>query len=96
MATRAEVYNALDSERDYQDMRIARDGTTAPGPEHYHSPEEFLIYMDAYLNEAKRVASSVWGPECKPAVMEIVRKVTALGVACMEQNGAPQRKGFER
>lgn len=91
MVNRDEVYSAIDSERDYQDMRIKRDGTTAPGPEHYHSPEEFVMYMDYYLGLAKQSASTIWGPACKPAMMEIVRKVTALGVAAMEQNGAPRR-----
>lgn len=91
MSTRQDVYAALDSERDYQDMRISRDGTTAVGPEHYHTPEEFLLYMDYYLNLAKQTASTVWGSECKPAIMEIVRKITALGVANMEANGAPKR-----
>lgn len=94
MASRKEVYTALDSERDYQDHRIQTDGSTALG-EHYHSPEEYLVYMQDYLNEALHTAARVWGPACKPAIMEIVRKVTALGVACMEHNGAPQRKGFE-
>lgn len=95
MPTRREVYDALDSERAYQEMRIKRDGSTSAQPEGKHSPEEFLVYMDNYLHEAKRVATHTWGPKCTPAVMEVVRKVTALGVACMEANGAPQREGFE-
>lgn len=91
MPKRSEVYKAVDSERDYQDRRIARDGTTASGSEHYHTPEEFILYMEDYLNEARHVASRTWGPTAKPAIMELVRKVTALGVACMEANGAPHR-----
>lgn len=97
MATREEVYSALDSERDYQEMRRHRDGSTTVGGDgsvHDHTPEEFLIYMQDYLNEALHTASRTWGPTCKPKVMEIVRKVTALGVACMEANGAPRREGF--
>jgi len=27
-------------------------------------------------------------------VQHIMRKVTAMGVACMEQQGAPRREGF--
>lgn len=90
MHTRNEVYAAIDSERDYQEMRIVRDGSTAVGA-HHHTPEEFLLYMEDYLNEAKHIASRTWGPAAKPAIMEVVRKVVALGVACMELNGAPHR-----
>lgn len=89
MTPRTEVYAAIDGERDYQDMRLARDGSTSP--EGIHSPEEYLLYMESYLNEAKEVASRVWGPECRPAILDIVRKVTALGVVCMEQNGVVTR-----
>lgn len=94
MASRGEVYAALDSERDYQESRRVRDGSTAEGRE--HSAEEWLIYMNSYLREANEVAARVWGPECTPRIMEIVRKVTALGVAAMEACGAPQRVGFPR
>lgn len=90
MASREEVYHALDTERDYQQMRISRDGSTAPNGE--HSPEEYLLYMEHYIHLAREVASTVWGPEAKPAILEVIRKVTALGVACMEANGAPVRK----
>lgn len=90
MTSRQEVYEVLDGERDYQEMRIKRDGSTADNG--VHTPEEYLLYMEDYLTEAKHVASRVWGAECHPAILEIVRKVTALGVACMEQNGAPARK----
>ena len=91
MTSRADVYAALDSERDYQEMRVKRDQGAG-----FHSTEEFLLYMDYYLTETKKIATTTWGPEAKPAILEFIRKVTALGVACMEQHGAPQRKGFER
>ena len=90
--TRREVYAALDSERDYQDMRIVRDGSTGDLAEHSHTPEEYLLYMQDYLTEGIHVASRTWGAACKPAILEVIRKVTALGVACMEQNGAPLRQ----
>ena len=91
-STRQEVYTALDSERDYQDSR----GVATDGHRHVHGFEEYLLYIDDYLTEAKHTASRVWGAEARPKVMEIIRKVTALGVACMEDNGAIQRAGFER
>lgn len=91
--TRAEVYSVLDSERDYQDMRIVRDGSTSAG-EHFHTPEEYIVYIQHYLNDALETASTTWGPDCKPAVMDKLRKVGALVVAAIEDNGAPRRAGF--
>lgn len=86
MATRAEVYAAIDSERNYQDMRKARDS----GAE-FHSIEEFLVYMKVYLDDTMSVSAKTWGPEAGPKTLDMLRKVTALGVACMEQHGAPYR-----
>lgn len=91
MTSRADVYAAIDSERDYQEMRVKRDQGAG-----FHSTEEFLLYMDYYMTETKKIASTTWGPKAKDAILEFVRKVTALGVACMEQHGAPQRAKFER
>lgn len=92
MSTREEVYSALDGERAYQESLVEKTGPTADNGK--HSPEEFLLYMQDYLTEATHVASRTWGAECHPKVLAIVRKVTALGVACMEANGAPRREGF--
>lgn len=91
--TRAAVYAAIDSERAYQEMRIVRDGSTSAHTP--HEPEAYIIYMEDYLTEARRVASHTWGPESKAAILEVLRKVVALGVACMEAHGAPQRSGFK-
>lgn len=91
--TRAEAYSVLDSERDYQDMRIVRDGSTSVG-EHYHTPEEYIVYLEHYLQDARATASTTWGPDCKAAVMDKLRKVGALVVAAIEDNGAPRRDGF--
>lgn len=90
MTSRADVYRAIDSERAYQEMRVRRDQGNP-----FHSLEEFILFMDYYLAETKRVASTTWGPEAKPATLDFVRKVVALGVAAMEHHGAPQRAGFE-
>ena len=89
MARRSEVYAALDSEALYQDMRKHRDGGAS-----FHSAEEFMLYMDDYLTEAKHVSSRTWGPEALDKILPIIRKVTTLGVRLLEQHGAPQREGF--
>lgn len=90
-ASRAEVFAALDSERAYQDAK----GVETSGVPHVHSVEEFALYMDDYMTELKHVLSRVWGAEGPKQALHIVRKVTALGVSCMETNGAPPREGFE-
>ena len=90
MPSREEVYAALDSERAYQESRKSNE----QGKE--HSVGEFLVFMQSYLTEAQNVNSRTWGPKCDPATLAVVRKVVALGVACMEANGAPEREGFER
>ena len=89
MASRAEVYAAIDSERNYQDMRIRRDeGATS------HSVTEYATFMRDYAEQATHAASHTWGPLCDAAILEEMRKVVALGVACMEEHGAPHREGF--
>lgn len=81
---RAEVYSAIDTERDYQLVRWGIKGEDAK-----HSVGDFLTYMDDYLVEAKHRASREEG---NSGALEVLRKVVALGVACMEQHGAPKRQ----
>jgi hypothetical protein len=87
---RYEVYAVIDHERAYQDMRMERDGSTAT-PETSHTPEEYLLYMEHYMHLARETASTVWGPECREQLLDKMRKVVALGVACFEEHGVPHR-----
>ena len=98
-AVRADVYEAIDSERNYQDKLWNLDTTSSEGR---HETAAFLTYMRVYLDRADLLSSTLpdeivapqtheFGGECD---LDFVRKVTALGVACMERNGAPKRKGF--
>jgi hypothetical protein len=84
-STRAEVYHALDSERDYQDRRWNPSTTTSGGD---HSITEWIAYMEDYLAEAKHVLARTARQDAYPQVLHIMRKVTAMGVKCMEQHGA--------
>lgn len=88
MPSRAEVYAALDSERAYQDSRWTAETTTSEGR---HTFEEWIVYMEDYLQEAKHVLSRKAAQHAQPEAAQIMRKVTAMGVACMEQHGAPKR-----
>ncbi len=87
--TRDAVYAALDSEREYQD----RKGVANGGEPHRHELESFVLYMDDYMTELKHQLSRLWTDtgRAHPSCLDILRKVTALGVAAMEQHGAPHR-----
>ena len=91
MATRQEVYTALDSERAYQQHRWNKSTTTSGGQ---HSFSEWFAYMDYYIGLAKKELATRARQEAYPDVAHIMRKVTAMGVAAMEQHGAPVREGF--
>lgn len=90
--TREQAFAILCGERDYQAAR----GVATDGHEHYHSIGEMLLYMDDYMTEAKHIASRTWGRRADPLTMEVIRKVTALGLACMEYHGCPERLGYEQ
>lgn len=75
--TRQEVYQVIDSERNYQDTKwggLAHDSS--------HTVGDFIIYMEHYLNKAKKEYSTALYTD-EPALEEL-RKVTALGVALGE------------
>lgn len=92
MTTRADVYAALDSEREYQERKAVMAGTV-PGEVRPHSVEEFVLYMEDYMHELRHQLSRTWTPDRKATkeMLDTLRKVTALGVAAMEQHGAPRR-----
>ena len=89
---RDEVYFALNGERAYQKAK----GTETDGHEHQHELEAFVLYMDDYMTELKHQLSRIWTKDGAPPIeaLNTLRKVTALGVAAMEQHGAPPREGF--
>lgn len=83
-ATRAEVYDAIDSEREYQERRWGG---------HRHEAESYCLFMEDYLQQARHQASRTdftIDSELR-AYLDTIRKVVTLGVACMEEHGAPQR-----
>lgn len=89
MATRQEVYEALNTEREYQQSRWNSSTTTSGGQ---HSFSEWIAYMEDYLSEAKHLLARTAKQKSYPEVSNIIRKVTAMGVAAMEQHGAPKRQ----
>jgi hypothetical protein len=88
LINRNEVYKAIDTERDYQAIRWNETTTPTKG---FHTVTEFLVYMQDYTSEAIHQVSRNADPEATDLALNTIRKITALGVACMEQNGAPCR-----
>ncbi len=87
---REDVYSTVDGERDYQKRLHGNDPTPV---------NSFILYMEHYLMRARTIAStctdgnnsSTYAGDTGQSSLDSVRKVVALGVACMEQHGAPRR-----
>lgn len=88
--SRNEVYQAIDTERDYQD-RMA--GNSARGNiEDNRDQGSLLLLMDHYLGLAKQAHA---GPNSlgSSKVSDQARKAVALGVMLMERIGVSKRVG---
>jgi hypothetical protein len=77
--SRSEVYDAVDGERQYQAKWGDLDTVNSVG--------DFLHYIQRYV----KLASEAIDPKQNENALHNIRKITALGVACMEAHGAPRR-----
>jgi hypothetical protein len=82
---REDVYKLIDGERDYQEKRW-KDGLRAV-PDNQKSVAEWIIYMETLLNDTK---NKVYYLD-KEGALEFIRKTTAVGVACLENNDCKPR-----
>lgn len=82
MADRQEVYSAINDERVYQDRKW---GTIE---EHPHEVGSWLTIMRQLLSDAERAYANGRGDA---VALDELRKVVAVGVACMEQHGVVPR-----
>ena len=87
-APRDEVYAAFDSEREYQDIRWGDTLSGGRPGNGERTVDEFALYISGYTNDLVEHASH-FGPSIDK--LDIIRKIGALCVACMEQHGAPKR-----
>lgn len=94
MTSRTQVYAALDSEREYQNSRWCRTDSEKTAGHNPHSVTEWLTYMRYYIDKGIEKATISNDPDASNQALEFARKVSALGVVCMEQHGAPLREGF--
>ena len=79
---RAKVYKLIDKERDYQNSKWDGDHSDSS-----HSIADWILFMEDHLAKAKKHIYML-EPEF---ALEQIRKVTALGVACMEYNETKPR-----
>lgn len=85
--TRKAAYDALDSERDYQDAQ--RGNAKRHEGAASLTPGEHILCMEKCLADAR---TAWYAPDGGKACLDYVRKVAAVGVACMELYGAPPRE----
>lgn len=80
---REDVFKLIDGERAYQDLDVHQIGHD----DSKCSVADWLIFIEEHLQQAKK---EIYMLKVKKA-LEQVRKITALGVACMEHNKTPAR-----
>lgn len=88
--SREEVYQAIDSERNYQEA-MAEKAHGDPSNDGTKHLEEFVLYMEDYLHEARTQLSRTWGPTAYDDATATIRKVVAIGVSALEVWGVQKR-----
>ena len=76
---RKEVYSRIDTERDYQDLIWSG---------HTHEVGAYITMLRHYVTKAEQAWTENQGDT--PA-LDVIRKITAIGVHCMEEHGVPER-----
>ena len=84
---RKDVYECIDTERDYQDLRWSPLREANDTPDESKPPAEWINYMEWHIGLAKK---AVYLLNDEEALAE-VRKVAALAVRCLEIHGCPER-----
>ena len=87
-ASRAEVYAAIDGEREYQDLMGEANGWGEGAGASNHSVGDFIVLMDEYLARAKKAYADSTG---NMPSLDVIRKVAGIAVNCLEKHGAPER-----
>lgn len=86
------VYKAIDSERNYQDKLWNSNTTTS---DEIHSFEEWYVYIEDYVKEAKHLLSRRPKQQADEIVKDIMRKVAAMAVCALEQHGVNNRNTLD-
>lgn len=84
MTNREQVYQAIDTERKYQD---ALGANRTAGED--HTVGDYVTMMQYYQNALIEAWTTTAGDD---AALDIMRKIAGIAVHCMEDHGAPKRK----
>jgi hypothetical protein len=79
---RTEIYEAIDSERDYQDEKWKEYNDAD------NSASDWILYIETHLNKAKM---ALYNSHDMATYRNEMRKVAGLAVACGEQVGFNKR-----
>jgi hypothetical protein len=83
MSSRDEVYQAINSERSYQEaLKGVRN------PKYRRTMGDYLTLLNHYIVEANQSYVKNRGPAMP---LHEFRKIAAIAVKCMEEFGAPKR-----
>lgn len=83
-----ETLNAIMTERAYQDAQRGNAKRHEGAPPNL-SPGEIIVCMEECLLHAR---AAWYKPDGGKNCLPFIRKVTALGVQCMDNHGAPARE----
>lgn len=86
MPTRIEVFGVLNGERVYQEAQFGNAKRHEGQPP--MTTGEHILCMQKCLQDA---VAAWYKPDGNVTCLEYIRKVTAVGMACMELHGAPER-----
>ena len=90
-STQEEVFKGLQSERRYQTCRWGRRQNVGEADffvEDWHSVGDYLVFIRQHLRDAEEALTTT---PSDLAALDEIRKLTALGIACLEQHGCPIR-----
>jgi hypothetical protein len=90
-ATRAEVYAAIDSERDYQ-TRVWRENAGLDATQPVRTVAEELLMLEDYVQRARTAWTNAPRATEVEITTDILRKCAGIAVRAMENHGAPVRK----
>jgi hypothetical protein len=91
MATRQEVYLAIDSERDYQDrVWVENSGKAVDQP--VRTVAEELLMLEDYVVRARTAWTNAPRATEVEITTDIIRKCAGICVRAMQNHGAPLRK----
>lgn len=89
MATRSDVYRAIDSERAYQDRVWAENAGLTAQP--VRTVAEELLILEDYVLRARKAWTDAPRQTEVVVTTDILRKCAGICVRAMENHGAPSR-----